>query len=184
MLTLLGQRREVGDLVLPLLLTLDVALGPGLAFLALLSQRVGHPLSSRRLYVVVVNLDEADLFARPLLAKTGLADQPLKSVGVGKKVVARTGRWHRRRRWIGRDRRPEGVGVCVDAVVVFDEETPFEIISAIQPDVLVKGADWAADRIVGRDVVEARGGRVVRMPMEDGWSTTTIIERAKSVTYM
>ena len=73
---------------------------------------------------------------------------------------------------------------CVDAVVVFDEETPFEIISAIQPDVLVKGADWAADRIVGRDVVKARGGRVVRMPMEDGWSTTTIIERAKSVTYM
>ena len=65
-----------------------------------------------------MNLDEADLFARPLLAKTGLADQPLKSVGVGKKVVARTGRWHRRRRWIGRDRRPEGVGVCVDAVVV------------------------------------------------------------------
>jgi rfaE bifunctional protein nucleotidyltransferase chain/domain len=64
---------------------------------------------------------------------------------------------------------------CVDAVVVFDEDTPAQIIAAIEPDVLVKGADWAADRIVGRDVVEARGGRVVRMPMEDGWSTTGIV---------
>lgn len=67
---------------------------------------------------------------------------------------------------------------CVDAVVVFGEETPFEIISAVQPDVLVKGADWAADKIVGRDVVEARGGKVVRMPVEQGWSTTSIIARA------
>lgn len=69
---------------------------------------------------------------------------------------------------------------CVDAVVVFDEDTPFEIISAIQPDVLVKGADWAADKIVGRDVVEARGGRVVRMPIEQGWSTTGIVSRVSS----
>lgn len=67
---------------------------------------------------------------------------------------------------------------CVDAVVVFDEETPFDIISAVRPDVLVKGADWAADRIVGRDVVEARGGRVVRVPVEQGWSTTVILEKA------
>ena len=52
---------------------------------------------------------------------------------------------------------------CVDAVVVFDEETPHDLIKAIQPDVLVKGADWAADAIVGRDIVEARGGRVVRV---------------------
>jgi rfaE bifunctional protein nucleotidyltransferase chain/domain len=68
---------------------------------------------------------------------------------------------------------------CVDAVVVFDDETPAAIISHLQPDVLVKGADWAADAIVGRDTVEARGGRVVRMPMEDGWSTSAIIERAR-----
>lgn len=67
---------------------------------------------------------------------------------------------------------------CVDAVVVFDEETPAEIIAAVQPDVLVKGADWAADRIVGRETVEARGGRVVRMKIEDGWSTTSIVEKA------
>ena len=54
---------------------------------------------------------------------------------------------------------------AVDAVVVFDEDTPLAIVTAIQPDVLVKGADWAADAIVGRDVVEARGGRVVRVAL-------------------
>ena len=69
---------------------------------------------------------------------------------------------------------------CVDAVVVFDEETPAVIIDALQPDVLVKGADWAADAIVGRETVEARGGKVVRMPIEGGWSTSAIIERARS----
>lgn len=67
---------------------------------------------------------------------------------------------------------------CVDAAIVFDEDTPHEIISRLQPDVLVKGADWAEDAIVGRDVVEARGGRVVRMPVEPGFSTTSLIERA------
>ena len=66
---------------------------------------------------------------------------------------------------------------CVDATVVFDEDTPDRVIRAIQPDVLVKGADWAADRIVGRDTVEARGGRVVRAPIEQGYSSTAIIER-------
>lgn len=70
-----------------------------------------------------------------------------------------------------------GALACVDAVVVFDEDTPFAIISAVQPDVLVKGADWAEDKIVGRDVVEARGGRVIRMPIEQGWSTTGIIQK-------
>ncbi|MBW8862334.1 MAG: adenylyltransferase/cytidyltransferase family protein, partial [Acidobacteria bacterium] len=49
---------------------------------------------------------------------------------------------------------------CVDAAVVFDEDTPWQLIAAVQPDVLVKGADWAEDAIVGRDIVEARGGRV------------------------
>lgn len=64
---------------------------------------------------------------------------------------------------------------CVTATIVFDEDTPAEIICRIQPDVLVKGADWAADAIVGRDTVEARGGRVVRMPIEQGWSTSSIV---------
>jgi rfaE bifunctional protein nucleotidyltransferase chain/domain len=68
---------------------------------------------------------------------------------------------------------------CVDAVVIFAEDTPAEIIRRIQPDVLVKGADWAADRIVGRDTVEARGGKVVRVPVEQGWSTSSIIERVQ-----
>ncbi|HVL68498.1 MAG TPA: D-glycero-beta-D-manno-heptose 1-phosphate adenylyltransferase [Vicinamibacterales bacterium] len=70
---------------------------------------------------------------------------------------------------------------CVDAVVFFDEDTPAEIIRAIQPDVLVKGADWAADAIVGRDTVEARGGTVVRVPIEQGYSTTDIIERIRKL---
>ena len=69
---------------------------------------------------------------------------------------------------------------CVDAAVVFDEDTPLALITQLQPDVLVKGADWAADEIVGRDVVEARGGRVVRMPIEAGFSTTHLIGRASA----
>ena len=68
---------------------------------------------------------------------------------------------------------------CVDAVVIFDEETPRSLIMAIEPDVLVKGADWAEDAIVGRDIVEARGGRVVRVPIEPGHSTTKIVDRIR-----
>jgi D-beta-D-heptose 7-phosphate kinase/D-beta-D-heptose 1-phosphate adenosyltransferase len=68
---------------------------------------------------------------------------------------------------------------CVDAVAIFDEETPFEIISAIAPDVLVKGADWAENAIVGRDIVEARGGRVVRATIEEGYSTTQILRNIR-----
>jgi len=67
----------------------------------------------------------------------------------------------------------------VDAVAIFDEETPHEIISALQPDILVKGADWGENAIVGRDVVEARGGRVVRIELAKGYSTTNIIERIR-----
>ena len=68
---------------------------------------------------------------------------------------------------------------AVDAVVIFDEDTPHEIVTALQPDVLVKGADWAADAIVGRDVVEARGGKVVRIPLAEGYSTSAIVERLR-----
>ena len=66
---------------------------------------------------------------------------------------------------------------CVDAVSIFDDDTPADIIGRVQPDVLVKGADWPADQIVGRDTVEARGGRVVLEPVEQGYSTTDIIAR-------
>ena len=69
---------------------------------------------------------------------------------------------------------------CVDGVVIFDEDTPHAAISAIQPDVLVKGADWAEDAIIGRDVVEARAGRVVRVPVEPGYSTTKIVDTIRS----
>lgn len=65
----------------------------------------------------------------------------------------------------------------VDAVVVFDEADPHAIISALLPDILVKGADWAEDAVIGRDVVEARGGRVVRINLAAGYSTTNIINR-------
>jgi D-beta-D-heptose 7-phosphate kinase/D-beta-D-heptose 1-phosphate adenosyltransferase len=65
---------------------------------------------------------------------------------------------------------------CVDAVSIFDEETPADVIRRVQPDVLVKGADWPADQIVGRDTVEARGGRVILEPVEQGYSTTAIID--------
>ncbi len=70
---------------------------------------------------------------------------------------------------------------AVDAVTIFDEETPHAIITAVQPDVLVKGADWGPDNIVGRDVVEARGGRVVRMKLADGFSTTALLEKVRAL---
>jgi rfaE bifunctional protein nucleotidyltransferase chain/domain len=68
---------------------------------------------------------------------------------------------------------------CVDAAVIFDEPTPLVLISRIQPDVLVKGSDWGPDNIVGREVVEARGGRVVRMDLAPGFSTTALIEKVR-----
>ena len=68
---------------------------------------------------------------------------------------------------------------AVDAVVIFDEETPHAVISDVQPDILVKGADWGENAIVGRDVVEARGGRVVRIPLAEGYSTTAILSRIR-----
>jgi D-beta-D-heptose 7-phosphate kinase/D-beta-D-heptose 1-phosphate adenosyltransferase len=68
---------------------------------------------------------------------------------------------------------------CVDAVSIFDDDTPADIIRRVQPDVLVKGSDWPADQIVGRDTVEARGGRVILEPLEQGYSTTALIEWAK-----
>jgi D-beta-D-heptose 7-phosphate kinase/D-beta-D-heptose 1-phosphate adenosyltransferase len=70
---------------------------------------------------------------------------------------------------------------CVDAVSVFDDDTPADIIRRVQPDVLVKGADWPADQIVGRDTVEARGGKVILEPVEQGYSSSTIIEKVKRI---
>jgi D-beta-D-heptose 7-phosphate kinase/D-beta-D-heptose 1-phosphate adenosyltransferase len=66
---------------------------------------------------------------------------------------------------------------CVDYVLAFDEETPAAIIEALVPDVLVKGGDWTPDRIVGRDVVEGAGGRVLSLPYAPGYSTSGLIDR-------
>jgi rfaE bifunctional protein nucleotidyltransferase chain/domain len=66
---------------------------------------------------------------------------------------------------------------AVDYVVVFDEPTPRELIAAILPNILVKGSDWGADEIVGREDVEGAGGRVVSIPVEPGFSTTNLILR-------
>ena len=68
----------------------------------------------------------------------------------------------------------------VDAVVIFDEDTPHTIVEALRPDVLVKGADWAEGAIVGADSVEGRGGRVVRIPLSPGYSTTRLIEKIRN----
>ncbi len=66
---------------------------------------------------------------------------------------------------------------CVDVVILFEEPDPLAVIEQIQPDVLVKGADWSRDQIIGADFVESIGGRVVQVPLLKGASTTGIIER-------
>ena len=68
---------------------------------------------------------------------------------------------------------------CVDGVVIFDKPTPQEIITLLLPDVLVKGGDWASDQIVGREEVEAAGGKVVSIPVLAGYSTTAILEKIR-----
>jgi rfaE bifunctional protein nucleotidyltransferase chain/domain len=70
---------------------------------------------------------------------------------------------------------------CVDSVVVFDQPTPREVVSALAPDVLVKGGDWASDRIIGREEVEAAGGRVVRAPVVTGYSTSAMVEKIQNL---
>jgi len=64
----------------------------------------------------------------------------------------------------------------VDYVVLFDEPDPFSLIQKVKPTILVKGADWPKDKIIGRDVVEKTGGRVVRIPLVPGASSTGVIE--------
>jgi rfaE bifunctional protein nucleotidyltransferase chain/domain len=68
----------------------------------------------------------------------------------------------------------------VDCVVMFDEDTPMDLIKALEPDVLVKGADYTKAAIVGAEWIEARGGRVVRVPLVAGFSTTSLVERLRA----
>ena len=83
---------------------------------------------------------------------------------------------------VAEDERAEVVAAlaCVDLVVLFSEDTPERVIREVAPDVLVKGGDWALDAIVGRDLVEARGGRVLTVPLRAGLSTTRIVERIRA----
>jgi D-beta-D-heptose 7-phosphate kinase/D-beta-D-heptose 1-phosphate adenosyltransferase len=69
---------------------------------------------------------------------------------------------------------------CVDAVVIFHELTPRETIAALLPDILVKGGDWPGDQIIGREEVEAAGGRVVSVPVVAGYSTTAILAKMRA----
>lgn len=67
----------------------------------------------------------------------------------------------------------------VDAVVIFDDLTPRELISRLLPDILVKGGDWPGDQIVGREEVEAAGGRVVSVPVVPGYSTSAMLKKIR-----
>lgn len=69
---------------------------------------------------------------------------------------------------------------CVDYVASFDAPTPYDLIAAVRPDVLVKGGDWPVEHIVGRDIVQARGGTVHSLPLLLGYSTTALLQRIRS----
>ena len=68
---------------------------------------------------------------------------------------------------------------CVDAVLIFEEQTPQRVIAALLPDVLVKGGDWPGNQIVGREEVEAAGGKVVRVEVVEGYSTSEILRKIR-----
>lgn len=65
---------------------------------------------------------------------------------------------------------------CIDYVIIFDQDNPRDIIEQIRPDILVKGGDWSVDTIVGRDIVESYGGKVLSLPLTAGVSTTAIVD--------
>lgn len=71
--------------------------------------------------------------------------------------------------------------LMVDAVVIFDEETPYELIRSIQPDVLVKGSEYQIEEIAGFDIVLAKGGRIERIDLTEGFSTSDLIKKIKSI---
>jgi rfaE bifunctional protein nucleotidyltransferase chain/domain len=80
------------------------------------------------------------------------------------------------------EERAELVGAlaCVDAVVLFEDDTPERLIREVRPGVLVKGGDWTVDRIVGREFVESLGGRVLSIPLREGSSTSALVERIRA----
>lgn len=70
---------------------------------------------------------------------------------------------------------------CIDYIVIFNEKTPLRLISILKPDILVKGADYRKYEIVGKEIVEARGGKVIRIPFIKGYSTTSFLERIRKL---
>lgn len=68
---------------------------------------------------------------------------------------------------------------CVDYIIIFHDSTPLELIKGVRPQVLIKGGDWTPDKIVGRDVVEKAGGKVLSLPLLEGYSTTGFIEKIR-----
>jgi D-beta-D-heptose 7-phosphate kinase/D-beta-D-heptose 1-phosphate adenosyltransferase len=73
-----------------------------------------------------------------------------------------------------------GALACVDAVTIFDEDTPLEVVRALRPDILVKGQDYHMREVIGRDIVESGGGRVVLAPLLPDYSTTSLLARARA----
>jgi D-beta-D-heptose 7-phosphate kinase/D-beta-D-heptose 1-phosphate adenosyltransferase len=69
---------------------------------------------------------------------------------------------------------------CVDAVTIFDEDTPLESVQSVMPDIIVKGQDYRMHEVIGRNVVEAAGGRVVLAPLVPDYSTTRLLERVRA----
>lgn len=117
---------------------------------------------------------------RYLQAAKALGD--LLIVGVNSDASVRSLNKSPERPIVGEAERAEVLAAlnCVDYIVIFSEPDPLNLITTLQPDVLVKGGDWTVDRIVGRDVVERRGGTVKTIPLVSGKSTTALIQRIRS----
>ena len=117
---------------------------------------------------------------RYLQAAKALGD--ILVVGVNSDASVRSLKKGAGRPIVGEAQRAEVVAAlgAVDYVVIFPEPDPLTLITALEPDVLVKGGDWTLDRIVGREVVEQRGGTVKTIPLVPGMSTTALIQRIRS----
>ncbi len=116
--------------------------------------------------------------ARYLFAARQLGDHLIVAVNSDRSVEAIKGSG---RPIVAQEDRAELVAAlgCVDTVIIFDEDTPFKVIEALRPDVLVKGGDWAEEEIVGAELVKAAGGKVERISFVTGYSTTDIIAKIR-----
>lgn len=144
-----------------------------------LVQRFGRPRSQR----VVFTNGCFDILHRGhveyLYAARALGDALVVGVNTDDSVRRLKGEGRPVNRELDRAFVLAGLG-CVDAVTLFDEDTPAALIAALLPDVLVKGGDYTPETVVGRDTVEQAGGRVVIIPLVHGHSTTGTLERLRS----